>query len=83
MVTYRVIEPRTPAVWRTKAGNSNRSGREEGTSGDEETKEERVGPSSRASREAAASSCTSDGSQPPLGTRQGKEQTNIVSNSSA
>lgn len=31
-------------------------------------REEQVGPSSRASREAAASNCTSDGSHPPLGT---------------
>ena len=32
--------------------------------------EERVGPSSSASRDAAASKCLSDGSQPPLGTAQ-------------
>jgi hypothetical protein len=32
-------------------------------------REQRVGPSSRASLEAAASNCTSDGSQPPLGTK--------------
>jgi hypothetical protein len=45
-------------------------------------REERVGPSSRASREAAASSCISDDSQPPLGTRQVKEQTIVVSDNS-
>jgi hypothetical protein len=33
-------------------------------------REQRVGPSSRASLEAAASNCTSDGSQPPLGKTQ-------------
>lgn len=38
-------------------------------SGGEVTEEQLVGPSSRASREAAASNCTSEGSQPPFGTK--------------
>ena len=68
VTTYRVMVPRTPAVqWQKRGGGADHS---------QETRRKRnrgLRPSSKASREAAASNLTSDGSQPPLGTRWEKD----------
>ena len=66
VVTKRVIVPRTPATaGNHNSGNKGRSLCQDGV-GEEER--QRIRPSSQASPEAAASSATSEDSQPPFGT---------------
>lgn len=75
VITNRVMVPRTPAV-RVKDANETQGKvggeGEERRSKNQEVRRHRgtkVGPSSKASREAAASNSTSDGSHPPFGTK--------------